>query len=857
MISGATHISGATAANSRRGGASRPLAMLVLVLASAAALLLVASSPALAAAPGWALKSLRSPAPVPVTAPVNQVETVLIKGSLGNRPNDGKFALDFSNVLTQQAEETAALPYDASAVEVQEALATLEDRRSRNVQVTGGPKSTTEKEWSYTITFVNGLGGYELEEAIFGEEVPATEAEEKKLEKAGKEPEEGEVAEVAETTIGGRDTVEYTLTPVNTTATATSGTVTVTDTLPAHVSTKITPWGSGWKCTPAGPGATQFTCTSTTAVPAEGHGNSIFIEAYVDTKVVKPGDVLVNHAAVSGAELSAAEASDSALVTNTLTGAASAVTKGAATLNATVEPGGVAPGGCRFEYGTSTQYGSSAPCAPSPGSGSAPVAVAAAVSGLAPMTTYYYRVVAEDVAGTQYTSYGEAKSFTTLSVPTASTGAASNITQTTATLNGAVNPNGLQVTQCELEYGPTSSYGSSVACSPAPGSGEEAVSVSAPVTGLSAGNTYHFRVVATDANGTSYGPDVLFKALPAAPTVTTGSVSSLTRASANLAGSVDPNGALVEECSVEYGTSTAYGSAVACSPSPGSGVGVVAVSGAAAGLAANTAYHFRVVATNAVGTRYGSDEVFTTDPNPPTATTGAASNITQTTATLNGAVNPDGVQVTQCELEYGPTSSYGSSVACSPVPGSGSGAVPVSAQITGLSAGASYHYRVIAGNSYSSGAGDDQSFQTLPPATPPPSISQQAAAAGTSAVPDAELASGALTATPSGVVTAKVTCPASDSAGCVGTITLKTVAAVATGKAKAAVLTLAGGAFKLGGGQTVTVKLHLSVTARKLLARLHTLRVLAIVSAHDSSGATHTGRKTATLKLGRATRTKA
>ena len=79
------------------------------------------------------------------------------------------------------------------------------------------------------------------------------------------------------------------------------------------------------------------------------------------------------------------------------------------------------------------------------------------------------------------------------------------IAQTTATLNGTVNPNGSTVTACTIEYGTSTSYGQSATCSPSPGSGSSAVAVSAAVTGLSANTTYDFRVVATNAGGTTKG----------------------------------------------------------------------------------------------------------------------------------------------------------------------------------------------------------------------------------------------------------------------------------------------------------------------------------------------------------------
>src|SRR2546425_110493 len=87
--------------------------------------------------------------------------------------------------------------------------------------------------------------------------------------------------------------------------------------------------------------------------------------------------------------------------------------------------------------------------------------------------------------------------------PTVVTSAASEIKQTTATLNASVNPNGGEVTECKLEYGTTPGYGQSATCTPAPGSGSSPVSVSASITGLSPNTTYHFRVSATNAGGTS------------------------------------------------------------------------------------------------------------------------------------------------------------------------------------------------------------------------------------------------------------------------------------------------------------------------------------------------------------------
>ena len=97
-----------------------------------------------------------------------------------------------------------------------------------------------------------------------------------------------------------------------------------------------------------------------------------------------------------------------------MTEAASGVGEATATLRATVNPNGTSVSSCRFEYGTSPAYGSSAPCSPSPGTGSSPVMVSASLSGLAPGTTFHFRVVATSAGGT---SEGSDETFKTLPTP--------------------------------------------------------------------------------------------------------------------------------------------------------------------------------------------------------------------------------------------------------------------------------------------------------------------------------------------------------------------------------------------------------------------------------------------------------
>jgi hypothetical protein len=416
------------------------------------------------------------------------------------------------------------------------------------------------------------------------------------------------------------------------------------------------------------------------------------------------------------------------------TGEATAVTQTSATLNASVNPNGFEVTECAFEYGTTTAYGSSVPCSSTPGSGTSPVPVSAPITGLGPNTTYHFRIVARNANGT---GTGNDQMFTTLppNPPTVATGEATAVTQTSATLNASVNPNGAEVTECTFEYGITSLYGSSAPCSSPPGSGTSPVAVSAPITGLIPNTTYHFRIVARNPNGTSPGSDQTFETpLNPPPTVATGEATAVRQTSATLNASVNPNGFEVTECTFEYGTTGAYGSSVPCSSPPGSGTGPVAVSAPITGLGPNTTYHFRIAARNANGTGTGNDQTFTAlPPNPPTVATGEATAVTQTSATLNASVNPNGAEVTECTFEYGVTSLYGSSAPCSSSPGSGTSPVAVSAPITGLFPNTAYHFRIVARNPNGTSPGSDQTFETPTSSGPPPTVKRLSPTKGPSA----------------------------------------------------------------------------------------------------------------------------
>ena len=92
--------------------------------------------------------------------------------------------------------------------------------------------------------------------------------------------------------------------------------------------------------------------------------------------------------------------------------------------------------------------------------------------------------------------------------PVATTGVATSVTATTATLNGTVDPN-KESTAYWFEFGTTTAYGNQTAAANA-GPANAAKSVSADIAGLAPNTTYHFRLVAKNASATVAGADATF-----------------------------------------------------------------------------------------------------------------------------------------------------------------------------------------------------------------------------------------------------------------------------------------------------------------------------------------------------------
>jgi hypothetical protein len=297
------------------------------------------------------------------------------------------------------------------------------------------------------------------------------------------------------------------------------------------------------------------------------------------------------------------------------TGPAEELTPSTAKLTGSLAPEGT-DAHYYFQYGTSSAYGSTSPPPPGvdAGAGVEPVPAETTLAGLEANTVYHYRLVATDKFGA---TDGADATFTTPGPPTVLSESSEVIStekfgQTNATLQGQVNPGGFASTY-RFEYGETTAYGTNT---PIPdgeiGSGEEPVSLpAATLSGLKVASTYHYRVVASNSQGTVHGPDRQFTTVAGA--LIDAFATEVVSTSATLNAQINPLGSHTHYY-FQYGVSTAYASS---GPNPpvadvGAGESSRAVSLRLQSLQPSTVYHYRVLAENSLGVVASADQTFTT-----------------------------------------------------------------------------------------------------------------------------------------------------------------------------------------------------------------------------------------------------
>ncbi len=190
---------------------------------------------------------------------------------------------------------------------------------------------------------------------------------------------------------------------------------------------------------------------------------------------------------------------------------------------------------------------------------------------------------------------------------------ASNVTRTTATLNGSVNAEGLPVTECRFEYG--TEFKDKAPCSPPAAQLTADFSnqaVNASLAGLQESTTYRYRLTVTDAIGTETSTPLSFTT-SGPPQVREVRARDADQTSATIEAKVDPRG-FGTTYRIEWGPTGNYGHQVPAELEPfvGEGHEPIRVNATLTGLSAASTYHYRIVATSSAGTAASPDRTLET-----------------------------------------------------------------------------------------------------------------------------------------------------------------------------------------------------------------------------------------------------
>ena len=225
----------------------------------------------------------------------------------------------------------------------------------------------------------------------------------------------------------------------------------------------------------------------------------------------------------------------------------------------------------------------------------------------------------------------------------------------------------------------------------------------------------------------------------------------------------------------------------------------------------------------------------------PTAVTGVATGISKSGATLNGAVNPH-TRPTSYYFQWGSSKAYGHFTATKSA-GNGTIDVPVSAKVSGLAAGKTYYFRLVATSSAGTTQGKDAIFKTL--SSPPPKKSHFSGAfvaKGSAKVQNGD--AGVRIACPKNAAAP----PGGGAKTCTGILTLKSAKKVQTSTGKRRIR-LGEVSFSILAGKKATVLVPISSDGQNALAKTGKLKAKAKVVSQDGAGTQRTRTRSILLKL--------
>ena len=285
-----------------------------------------------------------------------------------------------------------------------------------------------------------------------------------------------------------------------------------------------------------------------------------------------------------------------------------------ATLQGKVNPAGIGTE-YYFEYGRYPYEWTTYPWG-NAGSGTGYVSVSKTAVGLFENSVYHYRLTATNGL---VTWHGEDHSFTTPHAPpVVTTEEATGVKQRKATLHATINRHEID-THYHFEYGKTTSYGAKVPVPDADMGSSGPYAVEQSIEGLQSDTTYHFRAVAYNSSGTTYGKDLTFRTLKK-PEAIIDSPTGVGIGGATFHGEANPNEGdttyrfeYVSQARYEASGFGAASEAPVPNEDIGSGSSFVEVGQEVTDLEPNTSYHVRLAAANEGGYTYSEDETFATE----------------------------------------------------------------------------------------------------------------------------------------------------------------------------------------------------------------------------------------------------
>lgn len=392
--------------------------------------------------------------------------------------------------------------------------------------------------------------------------------------------------------------------------------------------------------------------------------------------------------------------------------------------------------------------------------------------------------------------------------PPAGTLPAANVGSRSATLNGVVNPAGV-TTSAAFEVGPTTAYEMGKWGGQVVGSDTSDHTVQYTLNQLQPGTTYHYRIDATSTRGTRLGNDVTFTTSPVAPVEGADACTDTTSTSVTYQFYLNPGGDRTE-IYVNNQFSGIVGSAGDNS--------LEKVDVPVTGLTPYTNNQIRLMAQNAAGQITWTGACFT--PDRPAVQAGPADGITSSATVVHAVVTPK-LSATQVHVEYGPTQAYGHSTATVAY-GATSAVYAFSQTLTGLSAGTTYHYRIVAVNGVGTTATSDQTFTT----------------SGVAASGGLVLAAGARTSQVLRCLVPRT---------CVGRLQLVSLGALPA-RAGAHAVVLAAAGFRIRARHSARVRLHLSGRAQRVLRRHRRLQAMEVMTTQLGGGHVSVSRRVVTLR---------